>query len=150
MEWAEQELSEFDYTVIKPPESGDYKDALIEKTGLRIHFTINDIDSDRALIAKQIKENKGQLVLEAAKIENITSFHPFVLDLTEEQLHTCALLYGCMERKTKAENNLVLLQKQDESYEIQRAAIMTKFGFVDPEPATEEAVEAPTEEPKAE
>lgn len=148
MGFVEQEVAEFDYTVTKPSESGDYRDAVIGKTGLKVEFTMAEVEADRALIAKQMKENKGQLVLEAAKIENITTNHPFVLDLTEEQLFTCALLHQCMKTKEQAEKNIEILQKQDDRYAQEVSAIMSKLGFVETAlPVAEEVVAEAAPEP---
>lgn len=148
MGFKKQDVSEFDYTIATPAESGDYRDAVIEKEGLKVQFTVADVEADRTMIAKQMKENKGQLVLEAAKIENITTNHPFVLDLTEEQLFTCALLQECMKRKEQAEKNIKILQDQDEDYAKEVAAIMSKLGFVETSvPTTEEVATEPVEAP---
>lgn len=157
MGFVPQDVTEFDYTIKKPSESGDYRDSVIGKTGLKVEFTMHEVEADRALIAKQLKENKGQLVLEAAKIENITTNHPFVLGLTEEQLFTCALLHQCMKTKEQAEKNIEILQKQDSDYAKEVDAIMGKLGFVatelppaeggEPVAAAEPVPEAPAEAP---
>lgn len=151
MGYVEQEVAEFDYTIKKPSETGDYRDTLIGKTGLKVEFTMAEVEADRALIAKQLKENKGQLVLEAAKIQNITTNHPFVLDLTQEQLFTCALLHQCMQTKAQAEKNIKILEDQDARYAQEVSAIMSKLGFVETSvPTTENVATEPviTAEPE--
>jgi len=76
---------------------GDVIDYVIEKSGLKSEFTIRDINSNLARMEKITKELTAQLELEKAKMENIEHFHPFLKDLSAEDLHTAWLYQEAKE-----------------------------------------------------
>ncbi len=62
----------------------DVKESLIEKSGITSEFTLSDLERHEAKLAKNIKELEGTLMVEDAKCKNIESFHPFVLEMSEQ------------------------------------------------------------------
>lgn len=91
----------------------ELKDRVIEKTGHTVEFSLADTELDLKNIDKNLLELKAKKELEDAKCENISSFHPFVLELTDEELHT-AWLY--QQSKAVAE----LCDKKIEALEEER------------------------------
>ena len=87
------------YKLIK--EEGDVIDYVIEKRGLTSEFTIRDINSNLARMEKVTKELQAQLELEQAKMTNIEHFHPFVKDLSPEDLHTAWMYREAQEYVTQ-------------------------------------------------
>ena len=77
----------------KDDQSVDLIDAerIIEKTGHTITFTMQEVELNTANLLKAKKEIEAKKELEKAKMENIQSFHPFILDMSEQDLLTCWL-----------------------------------------------------------
>lgn len=62
------------------------KDRTIEKYGDVVEFTFNEVESDMERFGKLKTEIEAYLSHESAAIENIEHFHPFVKEVSEEQL----------------------------------------------------------------
>lgn len=79
----------FEYKISEEDKAkGITRDSIIEKRGHVIRFSLNQLEANHAQLAKTRKEIDAQMQYERAKIANIESFHPFVKELTEEQLST--------------------------------------------------------------
>lgn len=65
-----------------------FKERVIEKHGEVIPLTLKEIEDTITENVKRRKENVAKLEYETAKKKNIEHFHPFVKDLTPEQLFT--------------------------------------------------------------
>ena len=65
-----------------------YNERVIEKYGEVIPLTLKEIEDTLAENIKRKKENLAKLQYETARKENIEHFHPFVKELTPEQLLT--------------------------------------------------------------
>lgn len=83
---------------------------VIEMHGQVVEITLGDLANTQAQRAKLIKELKANMEFETAKIENIESFHPFVKELSEEDLHHAwmyfeskAMVKGCAKEIAKNE-----------------------------------------------
>lgn len=77
------------YKIIEEKE--DPKESVIEKTGIKATFTVYEMETEDLQLAKYLKELSGQKMLSDAKITNIENHHPWVKDLTPEQLITAHL-----------------------------------------------------------
>lgn len=75
-----------EYKIVEAHE--DPKESVIEKTGHVIRFSMYEVERDQLSNAKELRAVEGKREVEAAKMSNIEHFHPFVLDLTPEQLMT--------------------------------------------------------------
>ena len=64
-------------------EDGTIEDQIIEKHGFVPTFTINQLKDNLVINSKRIKELKGQIELDSAKMKNIESHHPFIKDMTD-------------------------------------------------------------------
>lgn len=91
----------------------DLKDRQIEKYGEVIKFTLKDIEDNLEINAKRRKEVNAKLELENAKKENIEHFHPFVKDLTPEQLHTAYMYQEATAWVNTCNKQLEALDAQD-------------------------------------
>ena len=87
---------------------------VIEKHGEVLKFSLKDIENNLAHNAKLRKENDAKLEYEKAMKENIEGHHPFVLDLTPEQLHTAAMYKKACDFVTLCEATLKSIDAQDE------------------------------------
>lgn len=74
------------------------KDRVIEKVGHVITFTLNQIEENTKLLLRSKTEITAKKDLENSKAVNIEGFHPFVKELSEEQLFTAWMYH---ESKTK-------------------------------------------------
>lgn len=79
------------YKIIENKE--DINDSVIEKIGHAIHFSMNDVKYAQEQNAKQLKELKATLEVEMAKIHNIQEHHPFVKDMSDQDLHTASMYH---------------------------------------------------------
>jgi hypothetical protein len=79
-------MSEHTYKIVK--EATDPKESVIEKSNIKVEFTIYELEAENRTIEKYLKEFGAQKLLADAKITNIEDNHPWVKDLTEEQLFT--------------------------------------------------------------
>lgn len=69
----------------------DPRYSVIEKSGLTSEYTLADIEKNLEHVRKVKMELDAKLRIEKAKCTNIETHHPFVLDLTDEQLSTVAM-----------------------------------------------------------
>lgn len=67
------------------------KDRTIEKYGDVVEFTFHEVESNKEQFAKFKTELEAYLKHEKAAIENIEHFHPFVKDVSEQDLATYAV-----------------------------------------------------------
>jgi len=66
------------------------KDRTIQKHGDVVEFTFREVESDMDRFGKLKTELEAYLKHESAAIENIEHFHPFVKEVSEEQLSVYA------------------------------------------------------------
>lgn len=90
----------------------DIKDRIIEKTGDTVEFSMNEVEKNMSDFIKYKKEQEAQVKLSEATIENVEHFHPFVLEMSEQDLLT-AWLYK--ETKGKLEQYKKNLDVVDEA-----------------------------------
>lgn len=69
------------------------KDRTIEKHGDVIEFTFHEIENDKERFTKLKQELEAYVKHEKAAIENVEHFHPFVKEVSEEQLSTYAVYF---------------------------------------------------------
>lgn len=75
--------------------STDLKDRIIEKRGAVQEFTMNDIEYNMKELLNKKKELEAKREYENAKKENIEHFHPFVKDITPQDLLTTWMYKEC-------------------------------------------------------
>lgn len=66
----------------------DPRSSVIEKRGYTITFTLTELEANDRQMEKQAKELEAKRDYEAAKMTNIETNHPFVLDMSEQDLFT--------------------------------------------------------------
>jgi len=76
----------FTYKVLEEKE--EPIDNIIEKGNVTVKFSMRDVEDNIRANTKLLKEWKGKLDYEKAKIKNIEEHHAFVKELTEEQCFT--------------------------------------------------------------
>lgn len=81
------------YTYKIKEENEDPMLSVIEKGGVTVDFTLQDVENDIRHNTKLKKELEARLKLDKAKVENIEHFHPWVKDWSDEQL-SIAHLYA--------------------------------------------------------
>lgn len=77
-----------DYKILAEEAYNDIKEAKIEKTGHKIHFSWNDLVKHIKQLEKEIKEVSAKAMVEDAKMKNIEENHNFVTGMSEEELFT--------------------------------------------------------------
>lgn len=114
-----------EYKIVEKKE--DPKESVIEKTGHVIKFSIYEVEAVSAANEKELRAVKGKREVEAAKMSNIEHFHPFVLDLTPEQLMT---VYMYQEAKVFVEvcdKKIAEFEKTAEELAVEMADMYTKL-----------------------
>lgn len=66
----------------------DPLDTVIERSGLTAEFTLRDLNTNIARADKVMKELQGKHDIESAKMANIESYHPFVKDMSDQDINT--------------------------------------------------------------
>lgn len=112
---------------------------VIEKHGEVIKFTLKDIEDTVAENVKRKKENLAKLQYETARKENIEHFHPFVKDLTPEQLLTVYMYKEACSWIEISNKNIENIDKQNKIDQDEIAEIKKQIPFLD----VKEPVESP-------
>jgi hypothetical protein len=77
---------EYEYKIIEPSE--DATGILIEKSNIKVEFTLADMMQEQAQVGKYIQQFTAQRRLEQGKLDNILEHHPFVKEMSEQDLFT--------------------------------------------------------------
>lgn len=134
------------YTIKESNEN--INDAIIEKTGHAIQFTLQDMERNEQDLEKFKRECEATANNRKLTIENIESFHPFVTELSEEDLHTAFMYYKAKEDYKAYTSKLEeVLKVLGESYK-EKAEIKGQLGIVD-EPVVIDAKDLETNEEEA-
>lgn len=110
------------------------QDRVIEMRGQVVELTLAGLAATQNKRLKTIKELSAKVELEKAKIVNIESFHPFVKELSDQDLYTAwmyfeakSLVLGCEEEIKKTQgyidyDNTEILEIQKQIPELSEAA----------------------------
>lgn len=93
------------------------KDAVIEKSGHVITFTLNQIEANTLAMEKIVTEIKAKRDYEYARKSNIEIHHPYVMDFTDEQLYTIHMYQEAKSMVKMADDKLAEFEKQKASDE---------------------------------
>ena len=74
---------------IKTLDETDPRNSMIEMHGKPIEFTIHGMQASIKNAEKNITELEAQATVNRAKMTNIETNHPFVLDMSEQDMFTC-------------------------------------------------------------
>lgn len=144
----DQEQTPFQYKLLEPAQ--DYKDSVIEKSGIKATFTLREIEANRDALTRTKTELEAQIKVQDATTSNIESFHPFVKDMSLEDTHAAGMFYEARAYRDKCQEKLDSINKilTDEGAEAD--LIMTTLGLVKAElpPVEEPAVEPVAPEPQ--
>lgn len=102
----------------------DSKEVIIEKSGITAQFTINDIERHEAYLDKALKELEGQSTLEDAKAQNIVTNNPFLLKLSEKELHAAKMYFESMAFTATAKPKIKEIKDQIKSYKKEKEEII--------------------------
>ncbi len=101
----------------------DIKEAIIEKTGHSTTFSMLGAEAVVKYNQKNLSEILAKTNVEKAKMENIEHFHPFVKDLTDEQLMTAYLYFDAKNFVDKAQAKIDEFTKQAVEWEAEMIEI---------------------------
>ncbi len=90
----------------------DLRDRIIEKRGHVVEFSLSEIEANDRDMEKQLRDQKGMFDHRQAIIENIEHHHPFVKDLSDEQLLTVWMYKDAMRNRDQFKKNIDALEKQ--------------------------------------
>lgn len=62
----------------------DLMNTLVEKSGIKVTFTLADLENNLHSLAKQHKEVEGQMKVHQAEMNNVVMHHPEVLTVPKE------------------------------------------------------------------
>lgn len=112
--------------------NSDYKDSKIEKSNIKVTFTLRDIETQIEYWNKKIKEMKAQVEVEKAKITNIEQFHAFVKDFDDKQLHAIGMYNDSKKIVNAFEPKIAEIEKAVQESEAEMKDITEKLGFAVP------------------
>ena len=90
----------------------DIRDRVIEKRGHVITFSLNQVEANDRDLEEKRKEQESMFKNREAVIANIEHHHPFVKDLTPEQLMTVWMYKDAMGNRDIFKKNMDLIDKQ--------------------------------------
>lgn len=76
-----------EYKIIDAKENP--RESVIEMTGQPVKFSLYEMEGNLQNSEKTVKELTAQVEVSAAKMANIEEHHPFVKDMSEQDLFTC-------------------------------------------------------------
>ena len=103
---------------IKPNETGEeilMEDRTIEKRGHVIEFTLSDVDANIRQNTKTQTELAAKVKVDSAKQENIINFHPFLKNMSEEEIFTAWLYQDTQNTIDLVQSKLDEVEAQIES-----------------------------------
>ena len=98
---------------IKSQEEGK---TIIEKTNFSSEFRLEDVKAYIEKLKRTKQELEGQIKLEQAKIDNVVSFHPEVLDLAPEKKTAVVIIEKSKELKEVCEKKLEEIETAFKQY----------------------------------
>lgn len=121
----------------------DPKMTVIEKTGIVADFTLAELEGNIRLNEKYEKEIKAKMEYEAAKMKNIEANHPFVLDMSEQDLFTAHMYMEAKSMVKVCSPKFDELTHQIDEDKAELALLLEKF----PELAVVEAAPGENNQP---
>ncbi len=98
------------YSVKTPHENP--RDAVVEKRGVVVSFTLGELDGNAAANAKMKKQCEGMITINAAKMKNVEEHHPFVLTMPGEDLVAAHIYAEAQGMVKEAQRQLDAINKQ--------------------------------------
>lgn len=134
-----------EYTIPTPNEA-DPRDSVIEKRGDVYTFTFNDIEREKIRYGKTLKELVGNRDFQAAKMKNIEEHHPFVLEMSEQDMFTAHMYQEAKAVVVVCDPKIAEVEKLLKDYEDEQAELIKQLPeLAAPEVAPVVAADAPAE-----
>lgn len=123
----EQPLADFQYKVLEPQQ--DYKETVIEKSGIKATFTLAQVEAHQRDLEKLRSELEAQIKVDDATMQNVAHFHPTVAEMSDEDLVSAAIYQHSKKMVLDCTTKLDEVNKQIEDYKNETNKIMTELGF---------------------
>ena len=75
-------MSKLKYKIIEAKDN--YKDTIIEKSGVKVNITLADMESQYTKVLKLKEEIEAQILVDKAQVTNCETNYPEIIDATEE------------------------------------------------------------------
>lgn len=121
------------------------RDSVIEKRGYTITFTLTELEANDRQMAKQVKELEAKRDYEAAKMTNIETNHPFVLDMSEQDLFIAHMYMEAKATRRVCDMKAKEIQQQLAEDAAEIAEILKQVPELASVPSPAEFVPAPEE-----
>lgn len=122
-----QPLSDFQYRLAIKHDN--YKESVIEKTGIKGRFTLLEVEMHQAKLQRVLKEIEGQIELSGAQVKNIEENHSFVKRLTDEELHHAALYFEIFSTLKDSKEKLKQVKAALQEYDDETGMILDALGL---------------------
>lgn len=119
-----------DFSIAKANKK-DFKKAVISRGNLTNEFTLEDIETHEAELAKNKRELEAQVRVTKAVIDNVDRNHAFVSKMSDEALSVASYLFEARQTLKKSEAQLKSVKATQKKYTEVRDMVMKKFGFVE-------------------
>lgn len=128
------------------PSFPDIKDRIIEKRGAVQEFTMNDIEYNMKNLLNTKRELEAKREYENARAENIEHHHPFVKNLTDEEIVTVWMYKEATGLRKMCDDKLKLINEQLEKDLEEIEEIKNQIPELKESPVVEEALKIMKEE----
>jgi hypothetical protein len=108
----------------------DALDIKIVKTGGEVEFTLGQIETDITYLNKAKKELSGEIGVKKATITNVTSTHPHIAEMSNEDLTAAYIYREASGYLHVAEPKLAEIEKQLADYAAEKEEILKQTGIV--------------------
>lgn len=115
------------YTVKKTEVEGE--EDMVVKVGQTHEFKMSSVQAHMTKLEKGVTQNKAQIALEAAKMGNVSSFHPIVSTLTMEQMVAVSVYAQAKATKEQCEKQLAEIETLQAEYKAEIEEIKKQTGL---------------------
>lgn len=136
----------FKYRVVE--EAEDALDSTIEKSNVTVKFSLREVQANIRDHEKMLKEFKGRMLLDGAKMKNIEANHPFILKMPAQDRFTVHMYLESESVLRVLELKIKELEESLAELNSDLEEINKQIGIAIPVASVQEA--KPAEEPKQE
>ena len=97
--------------------------SMIEKTGIKAEFTINDIKANEKTVEKAVKEINANVEVKEAIMTNVENNNDWIKDMDPEKIHACFIYREAYEYVTEGKAKVEELENGLKASQAERKEI---------------------------
>lgn len=105
----------------------DIQDAVIQKSGVKVEFTMREVEYVQNKNKKDKEAIEAQLKLENAKMANVLHHNPFLNEMSEEHMNATHMYYEALQKSRICEIKIKEFTDHEEELAKELNAIRTQI-----------------------